>query len=375
MVLDGQITGPDGIGRCTVQLAAALRRASAEHGLSLHVEPAGGAPRYSLAESSHLIQAAQRHRADLLHLMDYRVPVPSAPLPLVATVHDLLRLRHPQHCYTDEAFTRRFGQDRMRLLQAATSALRGCAPWPPGTRRDPRSSHEEFYGRMTTHAAATAATVLTPTRVVAGHLEEAVGHRVPTRTAPWGTDHLPAHAPPKPGDTRQPRYLLYVGQARSHKGLPVLFEAYQRSSARRRGLTLALAGRDFTPGNPAVAGLVQQVVLLGEVTDTSLAALYSGAAAVVHLAEEEGFGFPPLEALSLGARVLCADVPALRETLGPHAVFTDQGDPRAVAADLDRLLDTEDTPAERWTRTDWASRYHWDRCARQVIDTYRAVLA
>ena len=67
-----------------------------------------------------------------------------------------------------------------------------------------------------------------------------------------------------------------------------------------------LAGRDFAPGSSAIDGLEEHAVPVGEVDDLSLARLYAGAAAVAHLAEHEGFGFPPLEALSFGARVLAA---------------------------------------------------------------------
>lgn len=378
VLLDGQVRGADGISRCTRHLPAALHRIAPEQGLYLHVEPPSGTPRYSLAEGAHLLRAACRHRADLLHLLDYRIPLPSVPLPLTATVHDLLRLRHPQHCYSDDAFTARLGTEGMQLLQEATAVLRACAPWPPGATRAPISWHEEFYGRMIAHTAATAAAVLTPTRTVADHLVEAVGHRVPVTVAPWGVGHLHAVGP-RPASVatglRYGGYLLYVGQARSHKGMPVLLEAYGRSAAPRRGLKLALAGRDFIPGSPAADRLDEHVVPLGEVDDSDLARLYAGATAVVHLAEHEGFGFPPLEALSFGARVLAAELPVLRETLGSHAHFTVPGDAPAAAAALDHLLGSDDTHEARRERVAWAGRYRWDTCARQVLNCYRKALA
>lgn len=378
VVLDGQVTGADGISRCTRHLAAALQRLGAEQGLELHVEPPTGVPRYSLAEGSHLLEAARRHRADLLHLLDYRVPISTAPLPLVVTVHDLLRLRHPEHCYSDDAFLARFGSDGMSRLREATSALRRRTSWPPGATRSPVSWHEEFYGRMTAHAAATATAVLTPTRTVAAHLPEAVGHSVPATAVPWGTDHLSGvgrKPSPRVDGLRVGGYVLYVGQARSHKGLPILMEAFRRSAAQRQGLKLVLAGRDFAPGSSAIDGLDEHAVPVGEVDDLSLARLYAGAAAVAHLAEHEGFGFPPLEALSFGARVLAADIPVLRETLGCHAHFTDPGDPAAAATALDHLLDSDDSLDTRRVRAMWASRFRWDTCARQVVDCYRKALA
>jgi glycosyltransferase involved in cell wall biosynthesis len=378
VLLDGQVAGADGIGRCTSNLIAALRRVAACEGLRLHVEPPSDVPRYSSAEGTHLLKAAHRYRADLLHLLDYRVPLDAGSLPLVPTVHDVLRLRHPEHCYTDEAFLARFGSDGMSRLRQVTTALRTHAPWPPGATRDPASSHEEFYGRMTSHAAGTAAAVFTPTHTVAAQLVEAVGHPVPTRATPWGVDHLAkvrAEVRPARRELRKGEFVLYVGQARSHKGLPVLLEAFQRSRARHRGLKLALAGRDFAEGNPATRDLPDHVVPLGEVTDAHLAYLYARAAVVAHLAQHEGFGFPPLEAVSFGAQVLVADIPVMRETLGSHAYFTDPHDPAEASRALDHLLAGDDPAAHRQARTAWAERYRWDTCARGVLDCYREVLA
>jgi glycosyltransferase involved in cell wall biosynthesis len=376
VALDGQVTGADGIARVTRHLAAALARLADEGGLSLTFIPPSTTPRYSRAEGDRLLAEARRHHADALHLLDYRIPLAPAPLPVVATVHDLLRLRHPEHCYTDEQFTQRFGPARLDLLADATRTLRTLTPPPPGAVRAPGSWHEEFYALMTAYTAATATAVITPTRTVADQLVEAVGHPVRAAVAPWGLDHLPAPGTgPLPAGLQAGRYLLYVGQARSHKGLPRLLDVYAATRTARSGVRLALAGRDFTEDFAHRADLPQGTVLLGEVDDTELVRLYAHAAAVVHLAEHEGFGFPPLEALSLGTRVLVADLPVLRETLGPHACFTDPAAaPTSIARALDRLLDEPDRGPQRRARAAWAARYCWDACARQIIDCYRKAL-
>lgn len=111
---------------------------------------------------------------------------------------------------------------------------------------------------------------------------------------------------------------------------------------------------------------------LGEVSDADLVALYSRAAVLVHLAQHEGFGFPPLEALAHGCPVLASDIPTLRETLGEHAAFCDPNDPHAVAERLDTLL-ASDHPAARRSRTAWAYRYRWSTYATQLLRYYREV--
>jgi glycosyltransferase involved in cell wall biosynthesis len=68
------------------------------------------------------------------------------------------------------------------------------------------------------------------------------------------------------------------------------------------------------------------VILTGHVTDDKLAALYSGAHALVMSSDEEGFGLPPVEALACGTPVVACDVPAVREVLGDRATFVDPDD-------------------------------------------------
>ena len=56
-------------------------------------------------------------------------------------------------------------------------------------------------------------------------------------------------------------------------------------------------------------------------TDPALAALVQGAAGSLFPSLAEGYGFPPIEALVLGTRVLCNDLQVLREVLGDKPVY------------------------------------------------------
>jgi glycosyltransferase involved in cell wall biosynthesis len=373
VVLDGQVTGADGIARVTRHLASALSRLAPEAGIELVVLPPVGIPRYTRAEGDYLMAAARRHGADLLHLLDYRVPLYSEDLPVVATVHDLLRVRHPQYCYTDQEFGARFGPGPLWRLEAVTRALRDVAEYPSGLVRPPHSWHEEFVARMIAHVAATAAVTITPSRTVATHLQEAVQRPVSTAVAAWGADHLSrTDRVSLPPDLVPGRYLLYVGQARAHNGLADMLAAYRTVAADHPDLPLVLVGRDFTPDFPDERELPPGVIVMGEVDDRSLARLYTDAAVLLHMSAHEGFGLTPLEAMACGTRVLVSDLPVLRETLGRHASYTDPTDPATTARVLDLLLTSPDL--HRQARADWAARYRWNACASVVIDAYRKAL-
>jgi glycosyltransferase involved in cell wall biosynthesis len=61
------------------------------------------------------------------------------------------------------------------------------------------------------------------------------------------------------------------------------------------------------------------VTLTGHVSDEHLAAIYSGAHALVLPSEDDGFGVTAIEALACGTPVVACEVPALREVLDERA--------------------------------------------------------
>lgn len=317
VLLDGRVNGADGIGRYTRSVVRALT--GLDQGIDIRVLDPTGTGRYARTEGAELVAYARSCGADIVHLLDYRVPVaPIATISMIITVHDVLRLVQPGFCYSDWEFEARFGTQSFSDLTAVVGDLRDVTTFPG--RQAPAGRHEEFLGRMLAFAVDQSHAVITPTTTVAHQLCDII----PTaqgkvRVSPWGIDHLPAATDTVPIALLRP-YVLYVGQARGHKGLPVLLKAVARSAAYRDGVDLILVGRDFTSEGTAATAAKEilgehRVHPMGEVSDDMLAALYTQATALLHLAEHEGFGFPPLEALAHGCPVVASDIPVLRETL------------------------------------------------------------
>jgi glycosyltransferase involved in cell wall biosynthesis len=375
VLVDGRVSGCDGIGRYTRCLTASLN-AQVDADFRAGILRPTGTHRYGRAEGDELLDAAVPLRAAVIHVLDYRVPLTSSNIPIVASIHDLIRLVRPSYCYSDEAFVARFGTDCAAGLLAATRALRELTDYPRGATRPPKGLHEEYYARMLALVCARAARIVTPTRTVANQLHSVLGRDQGVLPSPYGVDHLPA-------PTEQPevegRYLIYVGQTRPHKGFATLCDAYRTSRAAREGVRLVCVGPDFATDMPAARSarrhLGPLVVPRGRVDDRRLAGLYAHALGALHLAEDEGFGFPPLEALALGTSVIARDIPVLRETLGIHARFVDPSVHGAVASAIDELVSTADVAEDRERRVRWTRRYRWCRHAGDVVALYREVSA
>lgn len=195
---------------------------------------------------------------------------------------------------------------------------------------------------------------------------------------PNGADHM-ASVAADPGalerhGLRAGGYFLAIGSLAPHKNLDRLIEA---ASARSPGAPpLVVAGaadnRVF-----AGSGLTQPsdggVRVLGRVGDGELKALYQGAIALAFPSMTEGFGLPPVEAMSVGCPVIATTAGAVPEVCGDAAHYADPTSPEQWTRALERLA------ADLALRHDLqrrglaqAARYRWSTAAGALVDRLEA---
>jgi glycosyltransferase involved in cell wall biosynthesis len=111
------------------------------------------------------------------------------------------------------------------------------------------------------------------------------------------------------------------------------------------------------------------------VDDADLAALYSGALAFVSPSLYEGFGLPPLEAMQCGVPVIGSNSSSLPEVIGDAGWTLDPDDSSGIAQAVVDLYGNTALRAEMSARSlARAARFSWERCTRETIEVYRAVL-
>lgn len=197
-------------------------------------------------------------------------------------------------------------------------------------------------------------------------------------------------APVAPGAARQETlarygiawpYLLYVGGINGRKNIARLFEAFALVRAARPAMRLVVVGqRQWRTGAIDAAyqalGPDPGVIFTGYVADGDLPALYSAAELFVFPSLYEGFGFPPLEAMSCGTPVVTAGTSSLPEVVGDAALTVDPYDVQAIAAAVLRLLAEDELRATLRRRgSARAALFSWERVARQTLALYKRVTA
>jgi glycosyltransferase involved in cell wall biosynthesis len=182
----------------------------------------------------------------------------------------------------------------------------------------------------------------------------------------------------KLGLTRE--YILYVGLLGGWKNVEGLVAAYALAR-RKAGLRadLVLAGKTCRSTASIVAeiqrqGLGDEVHLLGFVADEDLAFVYQGARLFVFPSLYEGFGLPPLEAMSCGVPTIVSDTTALAEVAGPGALTVNPRDTREIAdAILAVMSDAALADRLRESGRRRAAEFSWDKAARETVRVFEDV--
>lgn len=111
--------------------------------------------------------------------------------------------------------------------------------------------------------------------------------------------------------------------------------------------------------------------MLFDVSDQEKAWLYGHCAGLIFPSSTEGFGLPPIEAMSLGKQVFLSRATCLPEIGGELASYFDQLDPDSMKQ---TILDGEARRAHEINLSDriqkWADQFSWDRCIDQYLACY-----
>jgi len=287
---------PRGIGRYTRSLLAALHD---------EAERRGG----------EIVEVPRPRRADVFHTPWIDGALLRPRIPEVVTLHDLVPLKRPG------LYLRSGLKFRMRYL-----------------------------------AVGRAQRLIVPTRAVAGDVVELLS---------FDEDYI--HVIPEAADAAfRPRSDHEVEDVRRRYGLPERYLVWvgglRHPDPRKRVAALADTPRDMPlvlVGDPGQwARELPDVTLTGGVEDDDLAAIYTGAHALVFPSDDEGFGLPTVEALACGTPVVACDVPALREVLDHRATFVACDDLEGLVAAAVAAERPAPAPPD-WTWTD-AARATWD---------------
>ncbi|MFA6296658.1 MAG: glycosyltransferase family 1 protein [Patescibacteria group bacterium] len=176
-------------------------------------------------------------------------------------------------------------------------------------------------------------------------------------------------------------YLLYVGNAYPHKNLERLLKVFKNLRKDNFDYQLVLVGKNdyFYQRLQDLAkelGLLDsnQVVFYGFAKDSDLATLYQNASLYVFPSFIEGFGLPPLEAMSYGLPVVTSKTSCLPEILGDAAQYFDPKIEKDIADVILNVINDNILKEEMKSKgLEQVKKYSWERCAKETLDVYESL--
>lgn len=177
------------------------------------------------------------------------------------------------------------------------------------------------------------------------------------------------------------KFFLSVGTILPHKNLLGLIRAFH--IILQQGYTeykLCVVGQKhstreidaFLASEPALA---RQISFLGVVEEEDLERLYSTATALVFPSIYEGFGFPPLEAMSRGCPIVVSKIASLPEVCGESAEYVDPYDPQDIARGMVSIISDSQLREERVRRGLQRSHlFSWRKTAEKHIEIMEQML-
>jgi glycosyltransferase involved in cell wall biosynthesis len=292
----------------------------------------------------------RQDRPDVLHVQ-YTAPL-GCRVPVVATVHDVSYLEHPEYFTRSRAL-------QLRLTVGRT--VRHAARILTGT-EVARKSILKVYPN------------LADDKVAVVPLAAAPGFRPISREAA-GAAVRGRHSIGGP-------FVLSVGDIQPRKNHIGLIRAFARMVKAYPQLkhNLVMVGKptwfsDQVQGAARASGAGERIQFLGFVPDADLLQLYNACDCFVFPSFYEGFGFPALEAMACGRAVVCSDASALPEVVdGAAILFDPYAIDEMVRAVADVLLDGELRARMERLGLQRAAHFSWQKTAEKTMAAFHQVM-
>jgi len=305
-------------------------------------------PWYSFDEQTKFSKIIKEQRVDLMHFPHWNVPYFYSD-PYIVTIHDLTMYHFPRPAATTLGPLKFWLKDRAHriLLKRVVKKAQHIITTSEFTKQDVHQTLGVPMDKMTT-------TYQAPFRTSDVRLQ----------TSDFD---LGVYGITKP-------YAMYVGAAYPHKNLEGLLKAWEIFEEKDGGKhELVLVGKEnyFYKRLKTEVRRLKSVTYLGFVPDDELAALYKNASLYVFPSLYEGFGLPPLEAMSHGVPVVSSNRSCLPEVLGEAALYFDPESEEQVAEVIEQGLEDDGVRAElKQKGREELRKYSWEKLAKQTLDMY-----
>ncbi|MFT8350856.1 glycosyltransferase family 4 protein [Clostridium saccharoperbutylacetonicum] len=177
-------------------------------------------------------------------------------------------------------------------------------------------------------------------------------------------------------------YILYIGGFSQRKNVLGLIKAFHKVyKDLNKPYKLLLGGSIKDEGEKLFTfvkenNLEDKIIFCGYLEDEFLPVLYSGCDAFVYPSFYEGFGLPPLEAMSCKAPVITSCLTSIPEVTGDNAILINPNNISELEAALIKLLNDENLKSILRQKGYLRSlEFNWRKTAKNTLEAYEKLVS
>ena len=171
-------------------------------------------------------------------------------------------------------------------------------------------------------------------------------------------------------------FVLYVGERAGYKNFTKFVQGFSLSDTLMSDFDIvAFGGGHFTSKEYclfASLGINKDQIYQVSGSDDLLSEYFRSASAFIYPSLYEGFGLPPLEAMSNGCPVVASNTSSIPEVIGPAAKYFDPNNVEDICDAMEQVLFKSDVSKylveEGFNRV---KSFNWVKCAEATVDVYK----
>jgi glycosyltransferase involved in cell wall biosynthesis len=163
-------------------------------------------------------------------------------------------------------------------------------------------------------------------------------------------------------------FILAVSSANPNKNFKVIMDAVSKMKD-FEGEVIIAGGKQGNVFSDNTLEFNEKCKWVGYVSDEELVSLYKNAKVFVFPSIYEGFGLPPLEAMSLGCPVISSNKASMPEVLQDHAIYFDATKPEELVERINLIFSNQKL-VEGLSRGGqaYAQTFTWEKAANELVD-------
>jgi glycosyltransferase involved in cell wall biosynthesis len=166
-------------------------------------------------------------------------------------------------------------------------------------------------------------------------------------------------------------YILYVGDRHTYKNFKILIDTYKNHLSDKFDL-VCFGGGNFKT-NELKSSDNNIIQLHG--SDDLLASLYKHAFCFVYPSLYEGFGIPPLEAMSMGCPVIASNTSSIPEVVGDAAILFDPNSEKELVQSIQSLYNEHTRNDLIKSGYEQEKKFSWEKMTNETLSIYKSIVS